>query len=352
MDLLEYVSGEMDKNKYVITVFVDLQKAFDTVNIDLLLDKLYKMGCRGICYELLKSYSTNRQQYTSVNNSNSETAEVEVGVAQGSVLGPLQYLLYVHSLKYVGLKAKYFMFADDTVLVYSSENQNELQTIINTDLENYFEWLCYNRLSINAEKTVYMVIKQKGKLPCNPVIHINKVVLKEVMEYKYLGLIIQNNLSWNAHVNSIISRVSPMVGAIRRCSHQFNNKVKSLIYNSFIEPHLRYLIPCWGNTTEYLLNKLQRLQNKAVKAVNQLNFYTPSEQLYRDHHILKIKQIKTLEQTKLINSIQKALLKTNVVLKLSKDSHTHNTRTKENMRNEQARTKKNKIPQFTEAHKH
>ena len=92
VDLLEYVSGEMDKNKYVITVFVDLQKAFDTVNIDLLLDKLYKMGCRGICYELLKSYSTNRQQYTSVNNSNSETAEVEVGVAQGSVLGTLQYL--------------------------------------------------------------------------------------------------------------------------------------------------------------------------------------------------------------------------------------------------------------------
>ena len=84
------------------------------------------------------------------------------------------------------------------------------------------------------------------------------------------------------------------------------------------------------------------MQNKAVKAVNQLNFYTPSEQLYRDHHILKIKQIKTLEQTKLINSIQKALLKTNVVLKLSKDSHTHSTRTKE----------KNKIPQFTKAYKH
>ena len=164
----------------------------------------------GICYKLLKSYSRNRQQYTSVNNSNSETAEVEVGVAQGSVLGPLQYLLYVHSLKYVGLKATYFMFADDIVLVYSSENQNELQTIINTDLKNYFKWLCYNRLSINAEKTIYMVIKQKGTN--NPVIHINKVVLKEVVEYKYIRLIIQNNLSWNAHVNNIISRVLPMVG--------------------------------------------------------------------------------------------------------------------------------------------
>ena len=144
-----------------------------------------------------------------------------------------------------------------------------------------------------------MVIKQKGKLLCNPVIHINKVVLKEVMEYKYLGLIIQNNLSWNAHVNSIISIVSPMVGAIRRCSHLFNNKVRSLIYNSFIEPHLRYLIPCWGNTTEYLLNKLQRLQNKAVKAVNQLKFYTPSEQLYEDHYILKLNRLKPLNRQNL-----------------------------------------------------
>ena len=145
---------------------MDLQKAFDTVNIDLLLDKLYKMGCRGICYEILKSYWTNGQQYTSVNNSNSETAEVEVGVAQGSVLGPLQYLLCAPNLKYVGLKAKYFMFVDDTVLVYSSENQNELQTIINTNLKNYFKWLCYNEYKGRKD----MVIKNEN----NPVIQLLK----------------------------------------------------------------------------------------------------------------------------------------------------------------------------------
>lgn len=340
VDLLEYVSNEIDKNKIAVLVFIDLQKAFDTVNIDILLNKLYKMGCRGITYKLLETYSKNREQYTVVNGEASSKAGVQVGVAQGSVLGPLQYLLYVHSIKFIGLKANYFMFADDTVLVYTSENSQLLEDTVNEDLKLYYDWLCYNKLSINIEKTVYMTVTQKGKKANQHTIKINNTALKKVNEYKYLGLLITSKLSWETHIESVIQKIVPFIGAVKRCAHQLNKNTRYLLYNSFIEPHLRYLIPCWGNTSEYLLNKLQRTQNKAIKAIFSLVWSTPSEQLYQQFPFLNIRQLKYLEQSKLIYYMRNNLIKTNVTLRETNEYHIHNTRTNTNIRNNHARTKK------------
>lgn len=340
VDLLDYVSSEVDKNRYVVMVFVDLQKAFDTVNIDHMLDKLHKLGIRGICHELLSSYSTNRKHYTFVNGKCSGEQTLKVGVAQGSVLGPLQYLMYVQSLKFVQLKSKYFMFADDTVLVHSADNKNQMEIDLNEDLDLYFKWLTYNRLTVNVTKTVYMVVNQKGKEKCNPVLKLNNKVLLEVTEYKYLGLTISNKLTWNEHVDSIIKKVAPIIGLIKRCSHQLNNKTKHMLYNSFVEPHFRYLIPCWGNASKYLLTKLQRVQNKAIKSLFSMDYYTPSETMYKEYPFLTIMKLKTFEQVKLIYCVQNKLIKSNCQLKYGKDRHKHNTRTKDLLRNSYARTKK------------
>lgn len=107
-DLIEYISTELDKNKYVLCVFIDLQKAFDTVNIDILLEKLNQMGIRGVAQSLMETYSKKRKHFTVINKSKSSDTELNVGVAQGSVLGPIQYLLYVHSLQFLGLNARYY----------------------------------------------------------------------------------------------------------------------------------------------------------------------------------------------------------------------------------------------------
>ena len=298
------------------------------------------MGFRGRCHDLLLSYSTGRKQCTKVNGWVSSEASVSVGVAQGSVLGPLEYLLYVQSLKYAGLKARYIKFCNDTVLVYSGAKKEELEATVNADLQKYFDWLCYNRLTINVEKTVYMVLNQTGKSPIQTNIKINNRVLTKVQQYKYLGLIITENLTWSAHIQTIVDKIIPILGAIRRCSHMLNKNTRYLLYNSLIEPHMTYLLPCYGNTSEYLINKLQRLQNKSIKTIFCLNYYTASVALYQEYPFLKLKQLKMFEQAKLIFKIKNELLKTNVELKQNKDYHNFNLRTRDKLRNTYLRTKK------------
>ena len=178
VDLMEYVASELNTKRYVIAVFIDLQKAFDTVNINFLLRKLYKMGFQGTCYNLLKTYSKGRRHYTVVNGEKSEEEKVRTGVTQGSVLGPLLYLMYVHSLECAELEAKYFKFADDTVLVYSGESEIQLEETVNRDLKLYFDWLCYNKLSLNVQKQFLWLLGIRVGHPAIPRLKLMTQILK------------------------------------------------------------------------------------------------------------------------------------------------------------------------------
>lgn len=232
------------------------------------------------------------------------------------------------------------MFADDTALVYSDSDINNLESKINQDLQIYYKWLCINKLTLNAEKTVYMTFKQKNKPGGALNLSLKNVKLKNVTQYKYLGLIIDDGLTWSKHINSILSKIAPMIGVIRRCSSFLNNKTRTMLYSGFIEAHLRYLIPCWGNAGQYLLDKLQRSQNKAIKALYNMNYYTPSVTIYDQTRILNINKLRTFEQTKLIYNIKTKSIKINCELKQANEFHQYNIRQKLNYRTDYARTKK------------
>lgn len=165
---------------------VDLQKMFVTIRVVLLLDK-FVFHC--LSHRLLASYSTNRKHYTEIGDKCSSEQTLRVGVAQGSALGPLQYQ------KFVQLKSRYFMFAYDAVLVYYAKSGDELEEVVNGDLDFYYKWLCNNRLSVNTNKTVYMVINLNGKECYHQLLKLNNTVLKEVTTHKYLGHTISNKLS-------------------------------------------------------------------------------------------------------------------------------------------------------------
>lgn len=200
VDFVNYISRALDEKHVVIAVFIDLRKAFDVVDINILLHKLQYMGFRGTIYKLIKTYLLNRKQYVKIGETNSEWLSSNCGVPQGSVLGPLLYSLYVLSLKGANLNARYFTFADDTVLLYKGTSEQALQDEVNSDLTLYCKWLYSNKLKINIDKTKYQIFKQKNKIVENLRIRINKVDIEKVSCIKYLGLTIDENMNWSSHI--------------------------------------------------------------------------------------------------------------------------------------------------------
>ncbi|KAK9882698.1 hypothetical protein WA026_022748 [Henosepilachna vigintioctopunctata] len=325
-DFVNFVSKAVDQRKIVIAVSIDLSKAFDTVNIDILLKKLHRMGFREQFYNILETYLKGRRQYVRMGGTFSSMLPINYGVPQGSVLGPLLYLLFVHSLRLVGLEAQYFTFADDTLFVYTGESENDLENLINEDLDRYIGWLYLNKLKINVNKTKFIILKQKNKAVNNINLKINEIELEQVTSLEYLGLIIDEYLNWKAHTNKIISKINPMIPIIYQCRNYISLKTKKQIYAAFFSSHLRYLLPIWGTCGSVDFNKMQILQNKILKILFKYDYLTSTNILHQELSIPKLEALLKLEQCKLMYKILKNIQKSNIVFKLVGEVHGYETR--------------------------
>lgn len=327
VDLVEDITSKLESKNHVIVVFVDLQKAFDTVQHDTLLKKLFNSGIRGPAYKLISSFLSGRKQFTRVNKTDSTTLNVNMGVPQGSVLGPLLYLAYVENVILAGLNASHYMFADDTALVYHGPDLHLLETLINEDLSRFYDWLCANGLVVNESKSVFMHFHPRNKtaLPLN--ILINNAPIKQANSHKYLGLSIDDKLTWDSHIDNIINgQIRGLVGCFRRINQYLTRECKYLLYNAYIQSTLTYLMILWINTSVYNLNRLQRFQNKAIKAIFGLPFSLRTTRLYQIIPILPISKLKRLEMCKTVHKIKNRELKTSAKLTTNSERHNHNTR--------------------------
>ena len=200
ISLTESIRKNLDEGNIGCGIFVDLQKAFDTVEHDILLSKREHYGVSGLANEWFKSYLSNRKQYVSINGYDSNLADVKFGVPQGSVLGPLLFLIYINDLNQALKFCKVHHFADDTNLIHFSKSVNRLNKHVNLDLKNLTYWLNANKIALNVKKTELVIFKHQRKKLDSPIkIKLSHKKLYSSKSVKYLDIKIDENLNWEQH---------------------------------------------------------------------------------------------------------------------------------------------------------
>ena len=309
MKITESIKEAVDKQNYACGIFIDLRKAFDTVNHEILLMKLEYYGIRGNLLNWFRSYLTGRQQCVCINGTTSSYLDISCGVPQGSVLGPLLFLLYINDLPNISKILDFFLFADDTNIFYKSKSLATLQKKLNKELRKLYLWLNINRLSLNIDKTNFIVFH-----PYNKPIHeritllINKKAIKETNFIKYLGVLVDSTLSWNYHINNITKKVSRAIGVMYKLRPYLPLEIMKNIYYSLIYSHINYGIEAWGYAFQIYLNKLEVLQKRALRLMT-FNDKFPdipgplidTNPIFKELKLLKIKDIFYLNINKFIH---------------------------------------------------
>ena len=266
-DLSCKITSDLDNKHYSLGIFLDLSKAFDTLNHDILLDKLYAYGIRGLANSWIKNYLSGRKQYVSYNNTNAAFNDIVCGVPQGSILGPLLFLLYINDLPLSSPSSHFIIFADDTNILFSHEDPVQLEKLINTELKEISNWFKLNKLSLNIDKTNFMIFKNKYNNKPMPdfKIEIDNKHIEQVDTTKFLGILIDNNLTWKAHTSHITKIVSKYNGIIRKVRPFLNSESLHTLYNTLILPYLTYCTIVWGDKNNSNLNSLFITQKKIVR---------------------------------------------------------------------------------------
>ena len=195
IDLIEYVTTALDKKKHVMGIFIDLKKAFDTIDHEILMKKLYHYGLRGISQKWIQSYLSQRKQFVEYDEVKSSCKDIVCGIPQGSILGPKLFILYINDICNVSTLLKYVLFADDTNLLYEHENYETLCMNVNNELSKLNEWFSINKLSLNVKKTNFMVFGNKHIIETLK-IRINNEDIVKVIETKFSGIYIDFRLNW------------------------------------------------------------------------------------------------------------------------------------------------------------
>ena len=324
ISIVEEIRTNLDKGLYTCGVFVDLEKAFDTVNHGILVKKLEYYGVNDAYNSWIKSYLSNRYQSVSLNGEKSKKLKISCGVPQGSVLGPLLFLIYINDMNMALNKSVVHHFADDTNLLSSSKNLNALRKTLNEDLSLLFKWLCANRLSLNVAKTEFIIFRPKKKLNGSIKLRLNNTTIRESTKIKYLGLLLDGNLCWNPHITELAKKLSCAVGMLHKIKQFCTSKTLCSIYHALFHSHLNYGNSVWGLSSG--TQKIYILQKKAIRAICKADFLAHTSPLFKELKILKLKDQYLVNLASLMWDFDHEVNPTSLNILFNRPSHAYNTR--------------------------
>ena len=328
ISITEYIRSLIDKGEYVCGVFVDLEKAFDTVHHNILCDKIKAYGLRGNINKLLKSYLSDRKQYVSINGHDSEIKDVTCGVPQGSSLGPLLFLIYINDFRLCLSKTSCGHFADDTFIIYNSKNPKTLETVMNHELKLMTKWLRLNKLSLNASKTELIFFhSQRHKLDYdNITIKLNRrIKLKPVDFVKYLGMLIDKYLSWDFHINQLCKSLSRANGILSKLRYNAPLDNCLQVYHAIFTSHLTYGCNVWGLGNSENIDKVEVLQKKCVRIMAFAPFNSHTNPLFQALKLLKVRDVIRINQIKLVYDFYDNSLPTDLMSLFQSSANVHTT---------------------------
>jgi len=328
ISIIERIRKALDDGNLACGVFVDLQKAFDTVDHVILLSKLNHYGIRGITNNWFKCYLSNRSQFVFVSYSKSSIKFIRHGVPQGSVLGPLLFLIYINDLHNSIFSCETFKFADDTHLLHFNSDLLSLCNRVNRDLRSLQTWLRANKIRLNAGKTEFLIFRHHRKLLAfEPFLKIGGKKIFQSTHIKYLGVLIDPHLNWKFHISSLSSKLSRANGILSKLRHYVSTKTLINIYHALFNSHLQYGCQLWG-LSNIASKPIFILQKRALRLMTFSNFHQPSSPLFSDLKILKIcdlvKSLNICFIHKFLNNKLPSDLLNSFVFK--KVDHSHGTR--------------------------
>ena len=305
LELLDRIILYMDKNKQPINIYMDLSKAFDTLDHTILLKKLKHYGIRDKSLDLLTSYLNNRIQYVNYGDIFSYHSIIKCGVPQGSILGPLLFIIYVNDIVNATQKFKPLLYADDTTLFtnINSDFTNDPE-ILNNELQSISDWLKVNKLSLNVEKTKAILFHTPQKKIQHPELFINGIKIEFVDRFNFLGIVIDKHLKWTHHIEAISKKISRTLGIMTKIKQQLPLNALLNIYNALILPHLNYGLMIWG----WKSKKLTSLQKRAVRIITKSHYRAHTTELFRKLNMLKIKDLCALQDYKFCFKFENSLL--------------------------------------------
>ena len=338
LEFHDKIVSELEKSKLPLAIFLDLSKAFDTIDHEIMLQKLQYYGITGVCLQWFKSYLTGRRQYVQYKDSVSSQSPLTTGVPQGSILGPLLFIIYMNDIAQVTNKFHFTIYADDTTLITpicsfavnpaTHQDYKQISININKELETITDWLALNKLSLNAKKTKMMLFHFHQKKTSNIKLDlkINKTKIEQVKEFCFLGVMFDECITWKSHVSKVAGKISAVVGTINKLKRFLPQNILKMIYNALILPHINYGLLLWGQN----FGRIFKLQKWAMRAITCSKYNAHTEPIFSKLNLLKIEDIHKIALLKFFhrytnNSLPKYF---DNFFEKKFPSHNHDTRNK------------------------